>query len=97
MAAALWMLAAATAGGASVAAVPGAPLFGTPGGRAESGRCLASCLLAGQSRGAVPVPLGARALRLLRHGAKLRVVAVVRTGDGNVTRSSLKIRSRAPR
>ncbi|MFL5817017.1 MAG: hypothetical protein ACJ76L_05385 [Conexibacter sp.] len=51
----------------------------------------------GQSRGAVPVPLGARALRLLRRGGKLRTVAVGRTDDGTVTRSLVTIGSNAPR
>ncbi|HKG03222.1 MAG TPA: hypothetical protein VKB03_08570 [Conexibacter sp.] len=60
-------------------------------------RAPAQFALVGQSRGAVPVPLGARALRLLRHGGKLRTVAVVRTDDGTVTRSSVTIGSNAPR
>jgi len=53
--------------------------------------------LAGRSRGAVPITLSGRALRLLRHGGKLRTVAEVRTDDGTVTRSRVTIGSDAPR
>jgi len=60
-------------------------------------RAPARFALAGQSRGAVLIALGGRALRLLRHGGRLRTVAVVRTDDGVVTRSRVTIGSSAPR